>query len=140
MHIIKFFVSIVFLMMISLVHADEAKVPQSLDESSPSSNETEPSTESTQQTTEPQLTESAQKGQELHEQHCQFCHARLTDNKPSRLYTRPARRITNYMSLENQVLTCVNRLGIPWFEEEMTNVTAYLNEVFYYFETDQVAQ
>ncbi|EDN64939.1 hypothetical protein BGP_6570 [Beggiatoa sp. PS] len=34
------------------------------------------------------------------------------------------------------MLTCVNSLGIPWFEEEMADVTAYLNEVFYQFNTE----
>jgi len=139
MHILKFFVSIVFLVMVSFVYADEAKVPQALDESATSHNETEPSPEPTQQTTESQLTEKVPTGKELHVQHCQFCHARLTENKPNRLYQRPNRKVKNYMGLENQVLTCVNSLGIPWFEDEMTKVTDYLNKVFYQFDLDKTA-
>jgi len=134
----KLFVTIIFLGIISFVYAHEVEIPQSSNEMSTSSSE--PTIIPTQKTMEPLLTEKAEKGQKLHNQHCQFCHARLTDNQPNQLYTRLDRRITNYMSLENQVLTCVNRLGIPWFEEEMTEVITYLNELFYQFELDKMAQ
>ena len=145
MKIIRYFFCGMLLMTFGFVHADEATVSEK-PEVATSANETQ-TTDQTQaidqmqtsvqtQTVEPSLTKKAQKGKALHERHCEFCHARLTNKKPDQLYTRPNHRVQNYASLENKVLTCVNSLGIPWFEDEMAEVTAYLNEVFYQFHTE----
>jgi cytochrome c5 len=133
MKVIHYFFCGMLLMTISFVHADEATVSEKTEVTTPA-NETQTTDET--QTAESPLTEVAEKGKALHERHCKFCHARLTNKKPDQLYTRLNRRVQSYASLENKVLTCVNSLGIPWFEDEMANVTAYLNEVFYQFNTE----
>ena len=127
MKAIHYFFCSMLLVTINFVQADEATVSEK-SEVITSANET--------QTAESSLTETAQKGEALHERHCEFCHARLTNKEPGKLYTRPNHRVQSYTSLENKVLTCVNSLGIPWFEEEMADVTAYLNEGFYQFNTE----
>jgi len=69
------------------------------------------------------------KGKELHETtNCKGCH------QPD-LYTSPTRKMKSYASLQTQVQTCATNLSIPWFEEEVESVAAYLNADYYKFET-----
>lgn len=69
------------------------------------------------------------KGKELHETtNCKGCH------QPD-LYTSPTRKMKTYASLQTQVQTCATNLSIPWFEEEVESVAAYLNTDYYKFET-----
>ena len=66
------------------------------------------------------------KGQALVQQHCMACH----DNG---VYTRPNRRVTSLPGLQKQVRRCELSLGLRWFDEQINNVTGYLNESFYKF-------
>ena len=66
------------------------------------------------------------RGQSLVQQHCMSCH----DNG---VYTRPNRRINSLPGLQKQVRRCELSLGLKWFDDDINNVTGYLNETFYKF-------
>ncbi|MBI5041298.1 MAG: cytochrome c [Gammaproteobacteria bacterium] len=66
-------------------------------------------------------------GQSLHDAHCMKCHG-------SEVYTRTDRRITTMDSLRQQVQRCDTNLGLTWFDEEIENVSQYLNATYYKLE------
>ncbi|HIE02302.1 MAG TPA: cytochrome c [Thiotrichaceae bacterium] len=74
------------------------------------------------------LTETAKKGEPLHNANCVACHSHV-------VYIRENRRLHNYDSLKIQVERCTETLGIGWWpdDEEMLAVIAYLNEKYYKF-------
>ncbi len=65
-------------------------------------------------------------GKTLAQQHCTACH----DNG---VYTRENRRVTTLDGLRTQVRRCELSLGLKWFDEDINDVTGYLNESFYKF-------
>jgi len=65
-------------------------------------------------------------GQSLVERYCQTCHH-------SEVYTRSDRRVQDLGQLRNQVSRCDQNLGLKWFETDIDDVTAYLNQAFYRF-------
>ena len=65
-------------------------------------------------------------GKTLTQQHCTTGH----DNG---VYTRDNRRVSSLAGLQNQVRRCELSLGLKWFDEDINDVTAYLNESFYKF-------
>jgi hypothetical protein len=67
-----------------------------------------------------------QRGHELVESHCQRCHG-------SEVYIRPDRRVTSLPGLYKQVQRCELMLGLTWFDEDIENTAAYLNQEFYKF-------
>lgn len=73
------------------------------------------------------------RGKTLHESHCVACHTSLTGGKPDSLYTRPDRRVTNRAGLKEQVRRCELSLGLRWFDEDIEDVTGFLNRDFYGF-------
>ncbi len=72
-------------------------------------------------------------GKTLHEKHCIACHTSLTGGKPDSLYTRADRRVTTLAGLKKQVRRCELSLGLQWFDEDIENVTGFLNQEFYGF-------
>jgi mono/diheme cytochrome c family protein len=75
----------------------------------------------------------AEKGKNLHAQHCVGCHAGLTAGEPDRLYTRSDRKVKTLDGLREQVRRCELNLGLKWFDEDIDSVTTYLNGTFYRF-------
>ncbi|ALG69503.2 hypothetical protein [Beggiatoa leptomitoformis] len=73
-------------------------------------------------------------GKKLHDAHCVKCHQSMTFEKPDDIYSRPERIIKQYDSLKTQVQRCVTNTDLMWFEEEVDNVSHYLNEQYYHFE------
>ncbi|MGD2081781.1 MAG: cytochrome c [Chromatiales bacterium] len=65
-------------------------------------------------------------GKALLETHCFRCHG-------TEVYTREDRRVQNLSQLRNQVQRCDQMLGLKWFETDIENVTAYLNQAYYKF-------
>ena len=65
-------------------------------------------------------------GKTLTQQHCTACHG-------NEVYTRDNRRVSNLAGLQKQVRRCELSLGLKWFDEDINDVTAYLNESFYKF-------
>lgn len=65
-------------------------------------------------------------GKALTDQHCYQCHG-------NEVYTRPDRKIRSLEGLQRQVRRCELNLGLKWFDEDVTNVSAYLSQEFYKF-------
>ena len=74
--------------------------------------------------------ETAADAHALHEQNCVKCHG--TD-----IYTRADRKVTSYDGLGRQVRRCETALGLRWFDEDIADMTAYLNQNFYRFMPEQ---
>lgn len=68
----------------------------------------------------------SERAESLHEANCLSCHG-------SEIYTREGRLITSIDALERQVQRCETALGLRWFDEEIKDVAAYLNDRFYRF-------
>ena len=64
-------------------------------------------------------------GKQLH-QGCMQCHG-------TEVYTRENRRVTDLNKLQNQVQRCALALGKAWGNEDVDDVTAYLNAAYYKF-------
>ena len=65
-------------------------------------------------------------GKKLQQKNCMSCH-------DDSMYTREDRFIKKLSSLRSQVQRCESTLGLTWFDEEVDDVTAYLNKKFYNF-------
>ncbi|MEZ5542808.1 MAG: cytochrome c [Pseudomonadota bacterium] len=66
------------------------------------------------------------RGQELQQENCMNCH-------DDGVYTRDNRKIGSLSALETQVRRCELTLGLQWFDEDVADVVAYLNDAFYKF-------
>jgi mono/diheme cytochrome c family protein len=62
----------------------------------------------------------------LHQEHCIKCHG-------SEVYTRADRKVTSLAGLGSQVRQCETALSLRWFDEDIDEMTAFLNERFYHF-------
>lgn len=69
-------------------------------------------------------------GRALTGQNCTSCH-------DDSVYTRDDRRITTMSALQNQVQRCEINLDLKWFEDDINDVTGYLNTQYYHFESPQ---
>ena len=76
-------------------------------------------------------------GKKLHQSHCIACHAGQFGNNGNDIYTRPNRRVTNYPALTRQVNRCQQVLSLTWFDDEIEDVTNYLNHSYYHFAPPQ---
>jgi cytochrome c1 len=65
-------------------------------------------------------------GKQLQQKNCMSCH-------DDSMYTRDERRVKDLSGLRTQVQRCESTLGLTWFDEEVDDVTAYLNQSFYKF-------
>ena len=65
-------------------------------------------------------------GNDLHFEHCTGCHQ-------EEVYTRADRKVGNLEHLGRQVRFCKDNLGITWFDDEVEDVIAYLNQAYYHF-------
>ena len=57
---------------------------------------------------------------------CNQCHG-------TEVYTRKDRKVTDLTKLEAQVRRCDSNLNTNWFDDEIIDVTAYLNKQYYKF-------
>jgi len=57
---------------------------------------------------------------------CNQCHG--TD-----IFVKPDRKVTSLPNLEAQVRRCDSNLNTNWFDDEIIDVTAYLNQQYYKF-------
>ena len=78
--------------------------------------------------------EDAARGQTLHEKNCVSCHHSLTGGKANSLYTRSDRKVTSLEGLRRQVRRCELSLNLRWFNEDINDVTSFLNQSFYRFD------
>ncbi|MCP4331683.1 MAG: cytochrome c [Gammaproteobacteria bacterium] len=65
-------------------------------------------------------------GDDLHFEHCTGCH-------DSAVYTRASRNVQSLDRLGTQVRFCKNSLSLTWFDDEVDDVIAYLNQAYYHF-------
>jgi mono/diheme cytochrome c family protein len=65
-------------------------------------------------------------GKQLQQKNCMSCH-------DDGMYSRADRRVNSLSGLRTQVQRCESTLGLKWFDEEIDDVTAYLNKTFYQF-------
>ena len=65
-------------------------------------------------------------GKTLVDSNCTKCH-------DERVYTRPDRRVTTLEGLNKQVTRCEQSLGLKWFDDDIADVAAYLNQTYSHF-------
>ena len=66
-------------------------------------------------------------GKTLQEKNCMGCH-------DDSMYTRKNRKVSTLAGLEKQVKRCELSLGLQWFDDDVADVTEYLNTSFYKFQ------
>ena len=66
-------------------------------------------------------------GKVLTDKHCQECHQ-------SDVYTRSDRLVKTLPGLYKQVRRCEQALDLTWFDDDIDNVSTYLNHEFYKFD------
>jgi len=69
-------------------------------------------------------------GKLLHDENCLRCH---NESK----YTRKDRMIKNFQQLRERIKNCELMAELTWFDEEIDDVTAYLNNQFYHFSLEK---
>ena len=65
-------------------------------------------------------------GKALVEANCFHCH-------DTSMYTRPDRKVKDLPGLGTQIRRCERSLELQWFDEDVANVVAYLNQTYYKF-------
>jgi len=69
-------------------------------------------------------------GKALHNENCMRCH------NPSQ-YTREDRIVNSLDQLRTRISQCELMAEMAWFDEEIDDVTAYLNDTFYRFNLEK---
>ena len=71
----------------------------------------------------------------LHSDSCKSCHDSMFPNGTGDdIYDFDLRKIKSSQSLFSMVEFCANNSGLAWFEEEINDVSKYLNRNFYKFQ------
>ncbi len=78
----------------------------------------------------PVLAVDLENGKSLHDDNCLRCH---DESK----YTRKNRIVKNFQQLYERIKQCELMAELTWFDEEIADVTAYLNNQFYYFDLEK---
>ena len=68
----------------------------------------------------------AHPGKALHDANCISCH-------DAKVYTRPERKILDYTQLAAQVRRCDANLGSRLFDDDLAQITDYLNQAYYQY-------
>ncbi len=74
-----------------------------------------------------------ERGKSLHDDNCVECHVSIVGGDGTGIYTRPDRRIESLPALRSQVQRCKNSMGVSWPEDQIDDVVAYLNKLYYQF-------
>jgi mono/diheme cytochrome c family protein len=69
-------------------------------------------------------------GKALHNENCMRCH-----NESQ--YTRENRIVNSFDELRTRISQCEIMAELAWFDEEIDDVTAYLNNAFYHFNLEK---
>lgn len=64
--------------------------------------------------------------QSLYDQNCVSCHG-------TEIYTRKDRKVTSLPALETQVQRCETALGLRWFDDDIADMSQFLNRRYYHF-------
>ena len=74
-------------------------------------------------------------GNVLHGENCRSCHDSMFPNGTGDdIYDEDLRKIKSSKALYSMVEFCATNNGLAWFEEEIIDVSKYLNQKFYKFE------
>ena len=77
---------------------------------------------------------NAAAGKKLHDAKCAQCHNTMFPDKDgTQLYSDLFRKMENPRALQGMVQVCATRSNAGWFDEEILNVTRYLNDTYYQF-------
>lgn len=74
-----------------------------------------------------------ERGKSLHDDNCIECHVSIQGGDGSGIYTRSDRRIDSLPALRAQVNRCKNSMGVSWPVDQIDDVVAYLNSMYYKF-------
>ncbi len=66
-------------------------------------------------------------GKTIYDKNCKGCHT-------TAIHTRPDRIIFSKRALSKRIKFCERMAGAHWSEQQLNDVTEYLNETFYKFE------
>ncbi len=69
-------------------------------------------------------------GKALHDENCLRCHNETQ-------YTRENRIVNSFDELRERISLCELSAEMAWFDEEIDDVTAYLNNAFYRFNLEK---
>lgn len=72
----------------------------------------------------------------LHATNCIECHSTMFDGKPDTMYTRKDRKVKTAEGLRSRVQMCATNLNLQWFDEDVDEVTDFLDKEFYHFKAD----
>lgn len=72
-------------------------------------------------------------GEKLHSTTCISCHVSMFGDDGSAIYTRANHRVKDLPGLKSQVTFCERNLGFTWFDDQIQDVTDYLNSTYYKF-------
>lgn len=72
-------------------------------------------------------------GEQLHQEKCVACHARMYGGDGSKIYTRDGRMLSTRLEVLQRVAACNASMNSGWFPEEEGHVAAWLNARFYRF-------
>ena len=78
----------------------------------------------------PVLAVDLENGKSLHNENCLHCH---DESK----YTGKNRMVKNFQQLHERIKQCELMTELTWFDEEIDDVTAYLNNQFYHFNLEK---
>lgn len=71
-------------------------------------------------------------GGELHAQNCAGCHS--APHNAAFYESKQGGKIKSAQSLNTMVQSCANHFNLPWFDEEVTAVSTYLNQSYYHLD------
>jgi len=74
--------------------------------------------------------EDVHAGKEVHDESCLKCHKGNHDEK---FYTRENRKVKDLKRLGTMVRLCDAKIGTALFDEDIQEITNYLNESYYKF-------
>ena len=69
-------------------------------------------------------------GKALHNENCLRCHNET-------IYTRENRLVNSFHELRTRIRDCELMSEAAWFDEEIDDVAAYLNQAFYHFKLEK---
>ena len=78
----------------------------------------------------PALAADLENGKSLHDENCLRCH---DESK----YTMKDRMIKNFQQLHERIKQCELMAELTWFDEEIDDIAAYLNDQFYHFNLEK---
>jgi hypothetical protein len=74
----------------------------------------------------------AERGKTFHDDQCTHCHESMFGDTYL-IFTRPDRKMTSFKKLRAMVDFCNTQVNSQFFDDELDDITEYLNQNFYKF-------